>query len=153
MHPLLQVVDVVEGAVKGHFVLLARDAGEAATLEEPPVTVAPARHLRHDHLALERATESDRVHHEAPLEGIEEQVLVGVALVKAKDVNPYRAVHAVGVRTVALDLDRARALGPPHRSVELDECARELQVARVSHLVRVCARAALVVVGFFIHEP
>ena len=49
-HPFLEVVEVVEGAVEGQRVCGARDAGEAAVLEQPPVPIAPAGHLRHDHL-------------------------------------------------------------------------------------------------------
>ena len=65
------VIHMVKRAVEGHLVLVDGDAGEAAVLKKPPVTVAPARHARHDDLALERAPERDGVDDQPPLEGIE----------------------------------------------------------------------------------
>lgn len=38
MHPLLEVEEVIKWAVEGHRVLRFAHAGEAATLEQPPVS-------------------------------------------------------------------------------------------------------------------
>eukprot|EP00967_Tisochrysis_lutea_P151562 scaffold295096_cov32-Tisochrysis_lutea.AAC.4 len=139
VNPLLQIVQVVKGAVKGHRVHFMLHPWESAVLEQPPIPIAPAHHLRHDHLPFQGAPERHQVDHEPTLYGVQEQVLVRVALVQVEYIDAIIA-HCLGEGAMALNLDGSRRLSQHERLLHVHQRANQLNEAFVLDLLGVETR-------------
>lgn len=81
--PAAHVEDVVEGALDGERHGLG--AGHAAGVEEPPVAVAEARHVREDEDAVERLRQGERVAEALPLHPLHAHVQVDAVVLCRAD--------------------------------------------------------------------
>eukprot|EP00962_Isochrysis_galbana_P041944 scaffold15524_cov149-Isochrysis_galbana.AAC.3 len=139
MHPLLEIIQMVEGAVEGHRVHVGLDPREAAALEKPPVSVTPTHHLGHDDFALESAAEGHQVDDQP-------------ALHRREYVDAI-AAHGLGEGPVPLYLDGGGRLGQDIWKAVVDQRSNQLKEAFVFDLFRVQPRSLACIVRVRIHHP